>query len=312
MAIKFDKNYNAEIRRTVNNFNQKRNRAIKRGYHFLPPKLTVSELKKRYTTRSQLNRELTALRRFNKMGDKALKVVETSGGAKAIKWEYDYLKKNLKYAKAFYNREIAEASQMKTNMQVARAEYVNNLKAKRAFLDLELANLNQSEFRTYRKTIEGYLYANERDARAYRNWLNEIETIMTNLGYSKKEIDKFFVGFDKLTPRQFIELYNSSSIVSRIYELYIPTTDKSFKLSTTEEDARNLLDTFAEEKDELIAGIKKKAPLTEWEVEKILNDIQEQELEEKSKRKRRLKRSSLSSEQIKQLEDLGWEDLIED
>lgn len=312
MAIRFDKNYNAEIRRTVNNFNQKRNRAIKRGYHFLPPKLTVSELKKRYTTRSQLNRELTALRRFNKMGDKALKVVETSGGAKAIKWEYDYLKKNLKYAKAFYNREIAEASQMKTNMQVARAEYVNNLKAKRAFLDLELANLNQSEFRTYRKTIEGYLYANERDARAYRNWLNEIEVITTNLGYSKKEIDKFFVGFDKLTPRQFIELYNSSSIVSRIYELYIPTTDKSFKLSTTEEDARNLLDTFAEEKDELIAGIKKKAPLTEWEVEKILNDIQEEEMAEKSKRKRRLKRSSLSSEQIKQLEDLGWEDLIED
>ena len=89
MAIRFDPALNKEIRRVVQNFNKKRNRAIQRGFHHLPPTLTVSELKNRYTKRSQLMRDLRLIKSFNKGKDEALRVVETSGGAKAIKWEYD-------------------------------------------------------------------------------------------------------------------------------------------------------------------------------------------------------------------------------
>ena len=312
MAIKFDKAYNAEIRRVVRNFNQKRNRAIKRGYRYLPPKMTVSELKSRYTSRSQLNRDLNALKRFNREGDKALKVVETSGGAKAIKWEYDYLKRNLKYAKEFYDREIEDAARLDTPMMVAKSEYINNLKSKRDYLNLELTELSQSQFRTFRNTINEYLYANERNMSGYRNWMNEVELIMRNLGYDNKTINKFFEGFNELTPRQFLTMYRQSQLVSRIYELYIPTKDHSFKLSTTEEDAKDLINTFMVEKDEMIKKAKMQDEIKTQGLEEFVQTlVQEKLTQRRQEGKAKLQRKNLTAEQIKQLEELGWDDLIE-
>lgn len=312
MAIKFDKAYNAEIRRVVRNFNQKRNRAIKRGYKYLPPKMTVSELKSRYTSRSQLNRDLNALKRFNREGDKALKVVETSGGAKAIKWEYDYLKKNLQYAKEFYDREIEDAARLDTPMMVAKSEYINNLKSKRDYLNLELSELNQSQFRTFRNTINEYLYANERNMNGYRNWMNEVELIMRNLGYDNKTINKFFEGFNELTPRQFLTMYRQSQLVSRIYELYIPTKDHSFRLSTTEEDAKDLINTFMVEKDEMIKKAKMQDEIDDKGLEEFVKSLTDEKLAERRvDGKAKLQRKNLTPKQIKQLEELGWDDLIE-
>lgn len=312
MAIKFDKAYNAEIRRVVRNFNQKRNRAIKRGYKYLPPKMTVSELKSRYTSRSQLNRDLNALKRFNREGDKALKVVETSGGAKAIKWEYDYLKKNLQYAKEFYDREIEDAARLDTPMMVAKSEYINNLKSKRDYLNLELAELSQSQFRTFRNTINEYLYANERNMSGYRNWMNEVELIMRNLGYDNKTINKFFEGFNELTPRQFLTMYRQSQLVSRIYELYIPTKDHSFRLSTTEEDAKDLINTFMVEKDEMIKKAKMQDEIDDKDLEEFVKSLTDEKLvQRRVDGKAKLQRKNLTPKQIKQLEELGWDDLIE-
>ena len=313
MAIRFDPAYNAEIRRVVRNFNQKRNRAIKRGYKYLPPKMTVSELKSRYTSRSQLNRDLNALKRFNREGDKALKVVETSGGAKAIKWEYDYLKRNLQYAKEFYDREIEDAARLDTPMMVAKAEYINNLRSKRDYLNLELAELSQSQFRTFRNTINEYLYANERNMSGYRNWMNEVELIMRNLGYDNKTINKFFEGFNELSPRQFLTMYRQSQIVSRIYELYIPTRDHSFRLSTTEEDAKDLINTFMVEKDEMIKKAKMQDEIKTQGLEEFVKSLTDEKLTQRrnDSGKAKLKRKDLTAEQIKQLEELGWDDLIE-
>ena len=313
MAIKFDPAYNAEIRRVVKNFNQKRNRAIKRGYHYLPPTLTVSELKSRYTSRKQLNRDLNLIKKFNAKGDDALKVVETSGGAKAIKWEYEYLKKNLKYAKEFYDREISDAARLDTPMMVAKSEYINNLKSKRDYLNLELAELSQSQFRTFRNTISEYLYANERNLSGYRNWMNEVELIMRNLGYDNKTINKFFEGFNELTPRQFLNMYRQSALVSRIYELYIPTKDHSFKLSTTEEDAKDLINTFMVEKDEMIKKAKMQDEIEDKGLEEFVKSLTDEKLIQRrnDSGKAKLKRKDLTAEQIKQLEELGWDDLIE-
>lgn len=256
MAIRYDADLNARLRRLVKNFNAKRNRAIKRGFHYLPDKIFVRDLKARHSNRQELFREMELIERFMKQRDESLEIVETSGGAKTIKWEFDYLKANLKYAKEFYDREIKDAAKLKTELNVTRAELLNNLKAKRDYLDLEISDLTPSQFKTYRATIEEFLSANQRQIHGYRNWMIEVETIMRTLGYDRATINRFFTGFEELNPRQFLTMYRQSAIVSRIYELYIPTTDGDFKFSTTEEDARNLIETFMEEKDELIERAK--------------------------------------------------------
>lgn len=310
MAIKFTPEYNKEIRNVVRNFNRKRNRAIQRGFRYLPEPLSTRELKSRYKTSRELRRELNYLKKFSASRDDALKIVETSGGAKAIKWEYEHLKRNLRYAKDFYDREISDAIKLDTPLLIAKSEYINNLKAKRDYLDLEMSELTPSQLRTFRKTINGYLYANERNLNSYRNWMGEVEVIMRNLGYDNKTINEFFKGFDQLTPRQFLKMYQQSALVSRIYELYIPTNDKSFKLSTTEEDAKDLINTFMIEKDELI----RKAKLDDLKEGKALKEFTKSLAKKAVPQKKgpaKLRRKDLTPEQIKDLKDLGWEDLIE-
>lgn len=312
MAIKFTPEYNAEIRRVVKNFNQKRNRAIQRGFKLLPPMMTTKELKMRYQTKSELDRELNRIKRFNRSGDEALKIVETSGGAKAIKWEYDYLKSNLRSAIKFYDREIEEASRLNTSMQVTKAEYLNNMKAKRDYLNLELSQLNQSQFQTYRATINEYLHANEARVNGYRNWMNEVELIMRQLGYDNKTINKFFEGFDALTPRQFLTMYRQNSLISRIYELYIPNNNGMFELSTSEEDAKDLIDTLMEEKDEMIMKAKAEDEMDGKVLEDFIQELTSERLSKNREQgKAKLKRKDLTPKQIKQLEELGWDDLLE-
>lgn len=311
MAIRFDAAYNAEIRRIVRNFNQKRNRAVKRGFTHLPPLLTVSELKSRYTSRAQLNRDLKLIEKFNKDKDEALKVIETTGGAKAIKWEVDYLKANLQYAKEFYDREIEKAAKLETEMNVTKMEYLNNLKSKRDYLNLELAELNPSQYRTFRKTINEYLYANERNLNDYRNWMNEVEVIMRQLGYDNSTINEFFKGFDQLSPRQFLNMYRQSALVSRIYELYIPSRDGNFRLSTTEEDAKELINTFMIEKDELIKKAQAEEKIGQEGLEEFTKSLNKERLEKVRTRSSKLKRKDLTPKQIEALKELGWDDIIE-
>lgn len=257
MSIRFDSALNKEMRRIVKNFNEKRKRAIRRGFTNLPDKIYVSDLKRRYESRELLKKELKLLEQFNKEKDKSLEIIETLEGGRLIKWEYEYLKSNLNAAKKFYDREIKEAAQSEEPFSIARSEYINNLRSKRKFLELELIELNTPQLRTYRKTIDEYLSSSKRDLDSYRGWLKEVEIIMRQLGYDNKTINRFFDGFSNLTPRQFVKLYRENNLVSRIYELYIPSKDRSFRLSTDEDDAKQIINTFMQEKDQMIEKAKK-------------------------------------------------------
>lgn len=304
MAIRFTKSYNAEIRNVVRNFNQKRNRAIRKGFTDVPPLMSVSELKSRYSTRRELNNELKNLKKFNVRKNDALREVETTGGAKAIKWEYEYLKSNIKFAKEYYDREIAKARLLDTPLQILRSDYINTLKAKRDYLNLELAELTQSQFRTFRKTINEYINANERKESSYRGWLNEVETVMRHLGYSDADIDEFFEGFDELTPQEFTTMYQQNSLISRIYELYLPTRDDEFRLSTSESDAREIIDALKTKKEGIINKARKSAKLSEAEINEELKKIKR---EQKPVEKKKLIKSELSKEDLEILEALGYE-----
>jgi hypothetical protein len=135
---------------------------------------------------------------------------------------------------------------------------------------------------------------------------------MRNYGYDNKTINKFFEGFNELTPRQFLNMYRQSALVSRIYELYIPTKDQSFKLSTTEEDAKELINTFMVEKDEMIKKAKIQDEIEDKGLEEFVKSLTDEKLTKiRIDGKAKLKRKDLTAEQIKELEELGWDDLIE-
>lgn len=256
MAIRFDPEYNAEIRRIVYNFNRKRNRAIKRGFTHLPPKQYVSDLKARFDNRGALNRELRNLEYFNQMGQSAYKVIETLGGGRASLYELDYLKRNLKSTKAFFDRQIAEAKDLfdENPNSMTRREYLFNLQEKRRYLELDIDYLDTSSIKTFQRYTRQAQTYNLDKARRYRSFLAIVEQAMDMVGFSDQAKDTFFAKFNDLSPAEFVKLYQRSNLIQRVYELYVSPD----QLSTDDEDATRILTTLTERIDEEIASLHEK------------------------------------------------------
>lgn len=254
MSIRYTKDYNKEIRRIVHNYNTNRNRAIKRGLKDVPPLVRVSDLKARYTSRSELGKELNRLSQFK--GKDALKRVETQGGATAIKWDLEHLKAITKDAKAFYDREILSTrrylAKFPNTRDIGKEERLNELLDKRAFLDLNITQLNQLDFNTYRKTIRGYTESPKYNRRAYRGFLSEVEAVMTMVGIEEEEINEFMNNFKVLTPEEFVYLYNNSDLIARIYDLADSPTFGGIKLNTSSTDAKEKIEDLLEQQHDLI------------------------------------------------------------
>ena len=255
MAIRFDKAYNAEINRVVRNFNQKRNRAIQRGFRQLPPAMKVSELKTRFTVRNDLNRELARLRKFN-ITD-ALKKVETQGGVDSTAWEMKYLKGNVRNARDYFEREYKRVAKRVVRFP-GEAERLNNIRAKIDILDIDLSYMDQEQFRSARRAIFEYVEAPAKRRAGYRGFLSEVDLVMQRLGYSQDEIDGVLNKFNKLNPEQFLYAYDNYDIISRIYEIADSPTYGGLKMNTTDKDAMDLIDTLKEEIDGIITEAKNK------------------------------------------------------
>lgn len=253
MAIRYDSTYNAKINRVVKNFNQKRNRAIKRGFKNVPDPIKVSDLKARYTTRKELNKQLQQLANFSKGRNDVLRKVENEGGATAIKWEYDYLKSNVKAAKEYFKKEYRLIASKVGDFPGERMR-LDNIAKKLATLDLDLAYMNQSQFNSYRAAIKEYINKPKNYGAGYRGFLREVDSVMTMVGIPDSAKNTFFEKISVLTPDQFHQLYETSDLVSRIFELAdSPSYSGTIKLNTSDEEAKDLIDTLLEETDDLVA-----------------------------------------------------------
>lgn len=300
MAIRYDANYNAKINRVVKNFNQKRNRAIKRGFKNVPQPIKVSDLKARYTSRRELNKQLTQLTKFSRGGDAVLRKVENQGGATAIKWELDYLKANVKAAREFFADEYRTVAAKVGDFPGERMR-LDTIAKKLSTLDLDLAYMSQSQFNSYRAAINEYINKPKSYAAGYRGFLAEVEGVMRLVGIAEAEIDKFFEKFKVLTPEQFHQLYENSDLIGRVYELAdSPIYEGGLKLTTSKDETRDLIETLMEETDDLVDMAKQDFWLSKPpELPKELKG-------------NKIPKSSLTKEKISQLKALGWDDLIDE
>lgn len=262
MPIKYDSEYNKRIAKDVKNFNAKRKRAIARGYKNVPEHLKVSELKSRYTTKKAMESQLRQLRRFTQnRGYDVLKKVEKQGGAEAIKWEWNYLKSNVKLAKEFYQRQYDLLASKVGEFPGERMQ-LDAIAAKLQTLDLDVRYMDQSQFNSFRAAIRGFMNYPKKLKAGYRGFLSEVDLVMTMVGIDEERKKKFFNKVNTLYPEQFNYLYQKSDLISRIYELADSPiyTGGELKLNTTVDIAEDLIETLLEETDELVKEAKEKMP----------------------------------------------------
>lgn len=307
MAIKYDSDLNREIRRIVKNFNQKRNRAIKRGFSYLPNKAYVSDIKTNFDSRADLRSYLKELEKFNKLKDYALETVETIGGGRTSRYNLMYIRDNLKDTKAFFDRQIEEARELFESdpYSIARREYLFNLEQKRRYLDINIMNLDQSGIKTFQKYTRQAFNYNKSNITAYKGFLSGVEQMMKNLGYSEKEINKLYENISNISPAQFIKMYRRSDVIAKIYDIIPSPEHGKSAINTSDEEAKGLIDKVMKEFGE--KATKDLAAFHE-ETERMYKESEAEFAAKTAK----IKASTLTDKQRKDLETLGWMDLVDE
>lgn len=248
MGIRFDADFNKEIRRVVKNFNAKQTRLAKKGYKNLPPRLTAKELKARYATKREIRADLARLEKFSRQ---PVQEVELSGGGTAIKWEFEYIKRQQEYAKLYWDKRIKDLSKKEKRFPAERS-LLDNAIANRQALDYNMAYLTQDQFVDKKAAVIQALKAPHWTTRNYRGFLSEVESVMRMVGKDSRTINEFMRKFSVLTPDQFLDLYNKSDLIGRVYDLADSPEYGEMKLNTTEDDAEEVIDSLLTRTDELI------------------------------------------------------------
>ena len=254
MAINFNSNFNQEIRSIVRNYNKRRNNMIQKGYTNVPDLVRVSELKKRYESRSDLNRELNRLKNLSRIG--ILRKVENEGGAKAVAWKFQYVKTNLKNTQEYFTKEL-QRIQKRAAMYPSERQRIDTIQAKLNLLNLDISDMNQDQFRSAVAATNEFANSVRQRKESYRGFMREVDIVMQTLGLQDAVRDKFFKKFEKLTPEQFLYAYDNNPIITRVYELYFKRNDDgSVQLNTTDDNAEELINILMEEADDIILDAK--------------------------------------------------------
>ena len=250
----------SNISKRVKNFNAKRryNRSKTRKRGMLPEAISVRELKAKYSDKSR--REL----------EKQLKLYESFGRRDALdlafpesrlsKWEANYFKVNRDKTIKFFDEEIADLKKIigdKSELHQRQDQRLINLMRQREKLDKDLASLSEDEIKSLRNVYDYAERSNLVKEQGFRHYLNQLERTMSNLGYSKKEINTLLNKFNVLSENEFFEMMQNEDLIDAVYDLVdSPKSRGKYELMTDEERARGIITDIENRADELISKYK--------------------------------------------------------
>lgn len=227
--IRYDKKLNKEIDDTLRRYNNKITRlAREQSNYILPQKVTRNDLMEISYTRSDLQRRLKNLRKFNERG--AEQSIMTKSGYAMSKYEMDYLKREKARVKRSINKELKYFETKKPKLYgkemsttFARMGDTNylNLRARYENINVNLDELSISELFEYRKMLlnvgkdRNYLAENFK-----LNYLDMITDLGYTSGYDKKRLDKLKVELAKIDATKFYDLYINEKGIREVTSYY--------------------------------------------------------------------------------------------
>lgn len=263
MAIRYDKKLNSEITKVVRNFNNKINRLEKLQTDLiLPEKISKKELIDSYYARVDLQRKLNELKRFSQRGIE--KTVTTKSGLKISEYELINLKKESARIKRNLTREINKMRTTKpkifgkvqtaTFSQMGDTLYLNLL-ARREALEKNTDTLTKEEYERYKKLV-----IKTAKNKQYMNsvFKDNYKKMLTDLGYYynyDKEKMKVLEGkLDKLSPNEFLKLFQNDKSIKAIIDYYPIITDtlSSINPKDIQDDVKVLYDNLIDNIDDIL------------------------------------------------------------
>ena len=262
MAIRYDKKLNQEINRTIKNFNQKIARLEKQDRELLPSKITKKDLKSGVYTRTELRRKLKELQRFSTRG--AEDIIETSGGARLTRYDYQNIKRENARIKRNITREINRLrvnkpkifgkTQTSTFSEMGDHDYLN-LVARRKALEKNINKLSRDEFERFTKLIEKTGKSQQYMNSIFKeNYFEMLTDLAYYFNYDNDKLNILKQKLMKLKPNDFLKLFKDDKSIRAILDYY-PVVTNSFNAINPDdikEDVVNLYDNLIDNIDDII------------------------------------------------------------
>lgn len=215
MAIRYNKEFNAEIQKVVRNFNKKVDRLERSEQEIRPEKITVTELKQSYADRRQLKRKLRQLKEFSKRG--AEQVILTPGGAEMTEWEFQTGKADYSYARRKIAARIQKYPQREKSPYLKDDNYVND-KARLDELKIDFKNLSNEQLRKISKTVEMELTSRLREETFKNNLMKRVRGTLLSQGYDSDYVEGVMSKLQSFSGEQLLQIYKNEQALADVMD----------------------------------------------------------------------------------------------
>ena len=215
MAIRYDSQLKAEIRRTVKSFNAKIRRLEAKGVTsaLLPDAVSSKEIQQGITNRRELRKRLQQLQEFSSAGT----ATESEGGLIGTDILFQYRQGEANRAIRELRKEYQQTQQVDTRYPMMLGEYGNNLRAKMDYLSRDIRKMDVRQVQIFNKNILLPEQKIIKEEQFYKNF----EKMLFYNAY-RGELDLSFIeNIRQLTPQQLLELYRTNPAFKIIVEGYL-------------------------------------------------------------------------------------------
>lgn len=221
MAIRFDKDFNKYIRRTVDAFNKKVARGQKQGLKYLPSKQSVKEIKEAFKGQSakrvELKRQLHELESFNLKS--AGQLVKLDSEELTSKYNYDLARKHQRRLRNQIEKEIAEQKEYTEAkphliMRRSRLSMLENIK------ESLMGNIKSRDTMRSINAQYGREYSSERIDNFYDSFFELMKKETKFIGYDKNKIKAIEEKLRSVDPETLIKMRHNSPYISTIMDRY--------------------------------------------------------------------------------------------
>lgn len=216
--IRYDKQLNAELRRTVANFNAKVRRLEKEERELIPSTTSISELKSSYTSRYELKRKLKELQRFSQKN--AEDIVTNERGLSLTKWDIDNLKREIRRSKYVAGREAKRLEKGITPLTITRKSAYNTLSSRIKLISKPLSGISKSELSKIQTNVNRIL---DYDNKTEQFQSNFFQMLFSEAGYSNTPqyvITGLQENLSRLKPEELLKLTKESPEIQAILDYY--------------------------------------------------------------------------------------------
>lgn len=256
--IRYDKKFNNEIKRVINNYNAKIRRLEKKGID-TPKKILkkdIDKIKEEANSRKELREVLKDLQRFNKRGSELQKE-----GTIFTNYEYEKIKRlqseanrNINRQLNFYeeNRPTIIGEDQTLTFSEMRDERYMNLLAKKSLINKDINTLKKDDIKEFIRKLERNKYIPD-----FKEWQERYIDIFSNtlktFQIDKRSHDIIVERLSNLDPKKFDKLIRKEQSFRGILDYYSMIKDLDNYLSVGVE-VETTVDSILSNIDEILEG----------------------------------------------------------